>query len=288
MEIQTKEFIQVWKEELKHEINKLQEKPSCTIIIAKDYYEASKIYVNNKMKISNELGINSQIVEVLWENKSKEELIEELKNIIGKSKNAVMVQDPFPLLNQTEIAELIPYEKDADGFTTIQKGKLVNGDKDALIPCTPLGIIKLLNYVYPNGLKGKSIGIFSRSNLIGKPLMSLALQYDMTPIVIHTKTNYTTRQNTLLNSDIIITGCGKRKLFSAKDFGNVETIIDCSMDKIEGVPGVGDCNKEDILQKRIDIKIASGYGHTGTCTVLGLMENIIKAYKNQNCIQGED
>ena len=284
MEIKSQDFAKLWRDELKQQVLNLGERPECTIIIAKDYSPPSKIYVNNKRKESENIGITSHVVEIEWENKSKAELLQELKEAIKNSNHAVMVQDPFPLFNQTEIAELIPYEKDVDGFTLIQKGKLINGDKDTLIPCTPLGIIKLLEYVYPNTLKGKSIGIFSRSNLIGKPLIHLALQKNMTPLIIHTKSNYLSKKNGL-NCDIVVTGCGQRKIFKSNDFLDVETIIDCSMNKVDGIPGVGDCDREDILTNKSNILIASGYKHTGTFTVLALMENIIKAYKNQKGIK---
>lgn len=289
MEIKTKEYAELWKNELKHEVNKLKIKPTLIIIIAKDYYEPSSIYVFNKTRIATEIGISVKTVEITdWENKAQEELKGDIQTIIETHTNcSVICQLPFPKLSEETIAELIPVEFDVDGFTMYQKGLLVSGSEKALIPCTALGVMKLLKYVHGD-LTGKSIAIVNRSNLIGKPLIQLALQNNMTPKFIHSKTDEDEKFDSIQNSSIVVTGCGKRKLFDHKNFnmGNVETIIDCSMDKVTDVPGVGDCDKEKILNFLPHINIASGYGHTGTMTVLGLCENVIKAHKI-NLIKGE-
>lgn len=281
MEINTKAFVQQWKEELKAELIKMNTTPKLLIIMAKDYSKPSKTYVNNKIKIGAELGIETLLHEIEWENKNKEELVIEIKNVINSySDHAVIVQLPFPQITEEDLSNIIPANRDADGFTNEQKGKLISGSTDALIPCTALGVIKLLKHIHGD-LTGKTIAIVNRSNLIGKPLLHLALQHNMTPTIIHTKTDALDASITIETSSIVVTGCGKRKLFNHRDFNDdfTETIIDCSMHTEEGIPGVGDCDKEDILKHFNNINIASGYGHTGLLTVCALFDNTIKIYK---------
>lgn len=282
MEINTKEYANLWKKELKESIIELNSKPTLVIIIAEDFYKPSSIYVANKRRLATELGIETKLIKIQgWENKTKDDLLTEIREIIDSHEGcSIICQLPFPQLTENEIAELIPVKFDVDGFTNYQKGLLVSGSKKALVPCTALGVIKLLKYIHGD-LTGKSIAIVSRSNLIGKPLIQLALQNNMTPTIVHTKTYEEEMLNTLQSKSIIVTGCGQRKIFNCGQFhfGYVQTIIDCSMDKVDGIAGVGDCDKEDILENLPHINIASGYGHTGIMTVLGLCDNVIKAHK---------
>lgn len=283
-EINSKYYAELWKQELKEEIKELKSTPSLTIIIGKDYYPPSKIYVNNKLKVAKELGIKTNLIEIEWENKTKEELTRELQNelnICYIEGGSVIIQDPFPLISQKTISEMLEdyYMLDVDGFSQTQKYLLSENNRNALVPCTALGVIKLLKYVHGEDLTSKSISIFSRSNLIGKPLLQLALNENMTPTVLHSKSHQHSKCMAFA-SDIIVTGCGKRKLFNSDDIMNSKaSIVDCSMDKIEGIKGVGDCDKEDVLEYFPKVDIASGYNHTGLFTVLALMNNVIKAHK---------
>ena len=285
-EINTKLIAENWKEELKLSVASLPTKPCLAIVVAKGYSDASTKYVNNKIKVAKEIGIEILLKEIEWEDRSKEDTYCELVNVISQLNladcvNGIIVQLPFVDIPEKDISELIEPSKDVDGFTSIQKGKLVDGDADTLIPCTALGIMRILENTHSN-LNGKTMAIINRSNLIGKPLIQLALNKNMTPIVVHTKTNYNSRVFALNNSNIIVSGCGKRKLFNAYDIGNyIETIIDCSMTPQDGIKGVGDFDKESILENKPNVSIASGYGHTGLTTVVALMNNVILAYKNQ-------
>lgn len=287
MEINTKQFVEEWKLRLKKDIKTFETKPKLKILIAKDYSEPSKIYVNNKLKVANEIGIECDLVEIEWKGKTKEELkaiIFEHCMICEVDKSSIIIQVPFPLLSESEIGEILNkfYKLDVDGFSPMQRGFIASNDKLTLPPCTAKGVIELLKYVH-GGLIGKNIAIFSRSKLIGLPLVQLAIQNDMSIKVIHSKSNPFDSQKAMWNSDIVVTGCGKRKIFNSLDLGSrVKTVIDCSMDKVEGVNGVGDFNKEDVLEERPNINMASGYGHTGLVTVVALMDNVVKSHKIQN------
>ena len=287
-EINTKQIVQEWKEELKLEVTGLKEKgiyPKLTIIQDSQTQEECAMYRRNKHRVAEELGIESENVIINTESKSKGEIITLLKRELSEITNPVIVQMPFTNINSTDIANIIPYKLDVDGLSRRQRYLLSINDRKALVPATALGCMKLLNHLYDD-LIGKTICIVNRSDLIGKPLIQLALNNNMTPIVCHSKTPYWRVKKYMQKSDIIITGCGKRKLFDIDDITNeyfdtmVETILDCSMAKAEGVSGVGDFDKESILKYKPNIDIASGFGHTGLLTTYCLFENVVKVYKN--------
>ena len=287
-EINTKQIVQKWKEELKLEVDGLKEKgiyPELTIIQDSQTQEECAMYKRNKHRVAEELGIESENVIINTEGKNKEEILTLIKRELSEITNPVIVQMPFTNINSTDIANIIPYKLDVDGLSRRQRYLLSINDRKALVPATALGCMKLLNHLYDD-LTGKTICIVNRSDLIGKPLIQLALNNNMSPIVCHSKTPYWRVKKYMQKSDIIITGCGKRKLFDVDDITNecfdtmVETILDCSMAKAEGVSGVGDFDKESILEFKPHIDIASGYNHLGTTTVAALMENVVKVYKN--------
>lgn len=282
MEINTKQIIAEWKEELKERVKNLKDKninPKLAIIVAKDFYAPSTVYINNKYKLGKELDIEVIVEEIEnWENMTKEELKHTIQYIVYKY-SAVICQVPFPQLTEAEIGDLIDYNKDADGFSSVQKANLINKNPNTLVPCTALGVMRLLKHTNLY-LEGSMIAIFNRSNLIGQPLLQLALHENMTPMVLHSKSVEMDRNIVRSFADIVVTGCGKRKIFTSSNFSSMtKVIIDCSMDKYEGISGVGDVDKEDILQNRPDIQIASGYGHTGPMTVLALFNNVIQIYE---------
>lgn len=289
MEINTKQILSDWQEELLERIEKVKSKginPKLAIIVAKDFSKPSSLYVNNKIKKAAELGILVEKVEIEWENREVEDVLRNLFSKINKINhdddiNGVIVQLPFPYISEETIAECLNYKKDVDGFTMMQKHLLEENYKEALAPCTAKGVMRMIKSVDGENLSGKSICIVNRSNLIGKPLFEMALQENMTPIVLHSKTTNTDRMYYMRSSEIVITGCGQRAIFDYMYFGNGTTIIDCSMTPKEGVKGVGDCDKEKILEYSPSCKIASGFGHTGPMTVMALMENVIIACENK-------
>ena len=189
-----------------------------------------------------------------------------------------ILQLPIPEhLNAEEAMSYLDPKWDVDGLTPTQKGKLVNGDEHALEPATAKGVIRLLENEI--SLTGKRVAIVSRSPLIGQPLSQMILQRDGIPTILHSKVSDDILRTIMKSSDVVVTGCGKRAIFDASYFNfKGQIIIDCSMARDDDIPGVGDVDKEDILLFSLN-KIASGYGHTGPATVLGLMDNIIKCYE---------
>lgn len=285
MEFNSIELSEKIKSKLKMQIGKMKIKPTMAIIVANNYSEASKIYIGNKIKTNNELGIQSKLIEFDWKGKTQTEIFNELKDIIhllnsNKCINGIIVQKPFPMLRDKEIDNLIDPIKDIDGFSNYQKGSLIVNDNNTLIPATASGVVKIIESIYGEDLSNKTISIVNRSGLIGLPLYSLLLNRNATVTNIHTKTNKEFKEYMLKNSDIVILGTGNRKIFGSKDFGDkCKLIIDCSMTKVEGIKGVGDLDKEEVLENRPDIIVSSGYRQTGLLTCISLAENTIRTTK---------
>jgi len=271
-EINTKEILKEWEEDIKHRARVLHQEPLFNIIKVGDR-DDSNLYVNNKIKKAKELGLNP--IEIAL---PKSITQYELNAIIGCSSVPTILQLPLPSnLDEKEAISCLKPELDMDGLTNYQKGLLVDGDPMAMIPATAKGVMRIIESLTIVG--GLKVLIISRSQLIGKPLAQLILQKDGIPIVMHSRVPKLTLYSEMKKADVIITGCGKRKIFNHKHFNKTnQIIIDCSMKKIDGISGVGDVDKEDVLLHTYNC-IASGYGHTGPATILGLLDNVISYYE---------
>lgn len=270
IEINTKEIVEKWQEEIKERINKLNFKPALNIIQIGDK-EESNIYVRNKMKTGEKLGIE---VNIIKHDKASQKVIE---CDLEMAYCPTILQLPVEGINVNKAMRYLSGLYDVDGFTIFQKGLLADGDHRALIPATALGVLRILKET-AGSLSGKKVVIVNRSHLIGKPLMQLMLNENAYVTVCHSKTPTDELKREMKEADIVITGCGLRKVFDSSYFKDGQILIDCSMAKVEGIKGVGDMDKEDIL-KKLNVKIASGFGHTGIATVTALFDNVIKFYE---------
>ena len=270
IEINTKEIVEKWQEEIKERINKLNFKPALNIIQIGDKEERN-IYVRNKMKTGEKLGIE---VNIIKHDKASQKVIE---CDLEMAYCPTILQLPVEGINVNKAIRYLSGLYDVDGFTIFQKGLLADGDHRALIPATALGVLRILKET-AGLLSGKKVVIVNRSHLIGKPLMQLMLNENAYVTVCHSKTPADELKREMKEADIVITGCGLRKVFDSSYFKDGQILIDCSMAKVEGIKGVGDMDKEDIL-KKLNVKIASGFGHTGIATVTALFDNVIKFYE---------
>lgn len=274
-EINTKEILKKWQMELEGRLDRLKRnghKPRLNIITVSSN-EDGKLYVNNKIKKAEELGIECSIFRL--DEYTNQDM---LNKLIGCMSHPTILQLPIPKhLDKDEALRYLKPEFDVDGLTIYQKGLLVNGDKKAMIPATAAGVVRIIEHV--TNIQRKKVAILSRSELIGKPLAQLILQKDGYPIVMHSKIPEYELNYEMMDADIVVTGCGKRAIFDSNNFDvDCQILIDCSMYRSPVRDGVGDIDKEDIL-KHTDNLIASGYGHTGPATVMGLMENVVKYYE---------
>lgn len=276
-EIKSKDILNKWEEELEDRVfNVYLRDPFLEmnlLILRVGERSDTDLYVRNKIKKAEELRIGVTVF-----NLPEDTTQAELNQYLMAADTPTILQLPIPEhLNAEEAMSYLDPKWDVDGLTPTQKGKLVSGDEHSLEPATAKGVIRILENEI--SLRGKRVAIVSRSPLIGQPLAQMILQRDGVPTILHSRVSDHILRTIMKSSDVIVTGCGKRAIFDASYFDlKDQVIIDCSMAKDEDRPGVGDVDKEDVLLFSLN-RIASGYGHTGPATVLGLMDNIIKCYE---------
>ena len=257
--------------DLKSRVKDLAVKPSLAIIqVSGD--PASDKYVQNKLKRCSEIGIIPKLFYCAPDIKQSqiEETIKKLNKDPGIT--GIILQLPLPdHLDEHYLTNLIDPKKDVDGFTETNTGKLSLG-QPCLIPCTPKGIIDLLDF-YDIPMEGKDVLIINRSNIVGKPLAQLFLKRNATVTVAHSKTRNLKQK--LKQADIIVTGVGIPNFLRYDDFPQGATIIDVSINFVHGKM-CGDVNKSsyDYLEKIGNLTPVPG--GVGQSTVIALMENVVK------------
>lgn len=260
--------------ELKNRVDKLEKKPKLVIIRIGDDFASGK-YVANKIKRCSEVGIDSQIIH-LEENITQLEVektilkLNEDKNITG-----ILLQLPIPKhLDEDYLTNLIKDEKDVDGFTIANMGKLSLG-LDGNIACTPRGVITLLKE-FNIDIESKDVLIINRSNIVGKPLAQLFLKENATVTIAHSKTKNLKQKIAL--ADIVVSAVGKVNFLSADDFEDNTTIIDVSINFNELGKMCGDVKKEDydILINEKNCNLTPVPNGVGQMTVIELIEQTIE------------
>ena len=282
MIIDGKSIAQEVKNDLKNEILDLNSKgiiPKLAVVVVGEN-SASKIYVRNKKKACEEVGIYSEEF-ALPENTSEKELIDLIKKLNSNSDiNGILVQLPLPLhISETKIAEAINPSKDVDVFNPMNTGKLLSGNAD-LIPCTPKGIIELLEHK-KIPLKGKHCVVIGRSNIVGKPISLLMLQKDATVTICHSKTK--NLDEICKTADIIIAAVGKPKFITKNMVKNGCVIIDVGINRSKDGTICGDVDFEEV--KNIASYITPVPGGVGPMTIAMLLKNTVITTKMQNNIK---
>lgn len=264
---------------LKIECEELKEKgitPKLAVVMVGNN-PASKVYVRNKSRACNEVGIEYKEY-LLGEDTTQEELLNLIKELNeDKEINGILLQSPVPAnLDINEAFKTITYAKDVDGFTPSSVGKLCIGE-DTFISCTPYGVIKMLEE-YNIDLTGKDVVILGRSNIVGKPLIQCCLQKNATVTVCHSKTKnlgaHTKR------ADIIIAAIGQAKFVTADMVKEGVVIIDVGINRGEDGKLTGDVDFENVEKKASYITPVPG--GVGPMTIAMLMNNVIKAAKQQH------
>lgn len=257
------------------ELKKQGINPKLAVIMVGDN-PASKVYVKNKSRVCNEVGIEYQEY-LLPENATQKELLELIKRLNkDKKTNGILLQSPLPQhLNINEAFKTITYLKDVDGFTPSSVGKLCIGE-DTFISCTPYGVIKMFEE-YNIDLKGKNVVILGRSNIVGKPLIQCCLQKDATVTVCHSKT--TNLSEYTKKADVIISAIGKAKFLTEDMVKDGVVIIDVGINRQDDGKLVGDVDFENVSKKASYITPVPG--GVGPMTIAMLMNNVIKATKEQ-------
>tara|TARA_Y100001970_G_scaffold192864_1_gene234417 strand:- start:7066 stop:7959 length:894 start_codon:yes stop_codon:yes gene_type:complete len=251
-----------------------------TIIVGKD--AASSIYVKNKGKSANEVGIKS-FQYALPENVSEEDLLELIKNLNkDNAVDGILVQLPLPKhIDSDLVIDSIDPSKDVDGFNILNAGSLFI-DRDGVIPCTPLGCLLMLRSINVD-LKGKHAVIIGRSNIVGKPMAQLLLKENCTITVVHSKTKNI--KNIVKEGDIIIAAAGIPNLVTYSWIKKDAIAIDVGINrlKIEGKNKlVGDIKFDEA--KEITSYITPVPGGVGPMTIACLLMNTVFQCAKRNNI----
>lgn len=239
--------------------------------------KASAIYVSNKQKTCEKLGIESDLVR-FPENTTEKELIECIDNLASdKTVTGILVQLPLPKgLDERKIISHIPWYKDVDGLTEHNVVRNFQND-EGIFPCTPLGVIDLLKY-YNIEIEGKNVVVIGRSILVGKPLALLLTNLNATVTLCHSKTK--NLDEITRRADIVVVAIGKAK-FLTKNMVNFEaTIIDVGINRLDDGKVVGDCDFENLVD---NVKyITKVPGGCGPMTIAELMRNTMKCFEIQH------
>ena len=260
---------------LKLKIEKLPDKPSLAVILAGDDM-ASKIYVNNKKKTAEKIGITSNL-HLYPEDVSEKTLIEKIQDLNNdNSVNAILVQLPLPKhIDAKKIINTISPDKDVDCFTEINIGKLYSGSKPAVFPCTPKGILLLLDE-YGINLDGKHVVVVGRSNIVGKPMSIMALNRNATVTTCHSHTK--NLAEITKTADILISAVGEVLIEEDMVMKN-GVVIDVGISRDDCGKLHGDVNFETV-SKSVDF-ISPVPGGVGPMTIASLMLNTYELYCEQ-------
>lgn len=258
--------------ELKKEIDLLDRKPGIAVIQVGNN-EASNVYIKSKEKTANDLGCNFHHIK-FDENVKEEEILKKIDELNDdKQIDGILVQMPIPNhLNTNLIQNRVNPIKDIDGLTDINSGLLLH-NKISHIPCTPKGIMEIFKY-YNIDIKGKHVVIVGRSDLVGKPLMSLMLNNNATVTICHSYT-FNLKNITQL-ADILIVAVGKKHIITSDMVKDGVIVIDVGINRIDNKL-YGDVDYENVKEKSSYITpVPGGVGQT---TVLSLYQNLINAYR---------
>lgn len=262
------------KNELKEKVAKYKEQGiKITLAVVKVGNDpASAVYVRNKEKACEYVGINSKTL-ALPEETTEEELLNVVKELNeDKSVNGILVQLPLPKhIDESKVLLTIDSTKDVDGFHPVNVGKMVIGE-DTFLPCTPAGIIEMIKRTDID-IEGKECVVIGRSNIVGKPMAMLMLKENATVTIAHSRTK--DLKEVTKRADIIVAAIGKAKFVTADYVKEGAVVIDVGMDRDENGKLCGDVDFESV--SKVASAITPVPGGVGPMTVTMLLVNCIRS-----------
>lgn len=258
---------------LKTKIDAFETKPTLVVILVGDN-PASKIYVNNKKKTAENLGIVSEVINYPADT-TEAELLAKIEELNNNSKvTAILVQLPLPKhISKENVINTISPMKDVDGFTPYNFGKLFSGEIPTVYPCTPKGILLLLDE-YNIELEGKHAVIIGRSNIVGRPLSQMLLNRNATVTVCHSHTK--NLSDIIKTADVVVSAAGK-KIIEGKMLKNGCVIVDVGIFKDENGKTRGDVDFESA--SKVASYISPVPGGVGPMTITSLMLNTVELFE---------
>ena len=271
------------KDKLKQQVNTLKTKGvtvSLAVILVGDN-PASHVYVRNKKKSCENVGINS-IEHRLDENATEAQVRDVIQTLNNDNDvHGILLQLPLPDhlsdVQESLVQEVLP-QKDVDGLTTLNAGKLFLGLDDGLAPCTPQGSLRLIKSVEEN-LSGKTAVVIGRSNLFGKPMAQLLLQENCTVTIAHSRTQNI--ESLCAQADILVAAVGRTQMVKADWVKKGAIVIDVGINrqppKVEGGKSklLGDVDFDAV--KEVASAITPVPGGVGPMTIACLLANTVKA-----------
>lgn len=267
------------KDELKEQVAAMKEKgiKLCLAVIQVGADPASTVYVRNKKKACEYIGIESLSYE-LPEETSQEELLKLIRELNDrKDVNGILVQLPLPKgLDEEKILDAIDPLKDVDGFHPMNVGNLSIGRK-GFVSCTPAGVIQLLKR---SGIEieGKECVVIGRSNIVGKPMSMLLLRENGTVTTAHSRTK--NLKEVTRRADILVAAVGKPRMITADYVKEGAVVIDVGIHRNEDNKLCGDVDYENVAPKCSAITPVPG--GVGPMTIAMLMKNCVESYALQN------
>ena len=289
--IDGKAFAAKIRAEVKEDSDKLisqKQVSPCLAVVLVGENPASKVYVGQKTKMAAECNIKTKDykLDASTDQETLLKLIDDLNN--DESVHGILVQLPLPKqIDERKVIDAIVVEKDVDGFHAINAGRLsIGGDmlKKAFIPCTPLGSLLLLKDQIED-LKGKSVVVIGRSNIVGKPMSQLLIEESCTVTVVHSKTKEI--EKVCSQADIIVAAIGRAEMIDSKWLKDGAVVIDVGINRIsitkedgsEGSKIVGDVDFDSASEKAS--KITPVPGGVGPMTIACLLRNTVtSAYRH--------
>ena len=262
------------KNELKEKVAKYKEQGiKITLAVVKVGNDpASAVYVRNKEKACEYVGINSKTL-ALPEETTEEELLNVVKELNeDKNVNGILVQLPLPKhIDESKVLLTIDSTKDVDGFHPVNVGKMVIGE-DTFLPCTPAGIIEMIKRTDID-IEGKECVVIGRSNIVGKPMAMLMLKENATVTIAHSRTK--DLKEVTKRADIIVAAIGKAKFVTADYVKEGAVVIDVGMDRDENGKLCGDVDFESV--SKVASAITPVPGGVGPMTVTMLLVNCLRS-----------
>ncbi len=264
------------REELKKKVTELKSTynavPGLTVILVGED-PPSKIYVRNKEKSANEVGINSEVIKYP-ENVEEKVLLNKIIELNNNNNvSGILVQLPLPKhIDKRKVIATMNPRKDVDGFHPMNVGNLSSG-YDSSIPCTPLGCYLLIKKIEKN-LNGKHAVIIGRSNLNGKPMIQLLLKENCTVTITHSKTKDLKAECS--RADIIIAAVGRPKLVKGDWVKKGAIVIDVGINKTDSGL-VGDVDFDEV--SKVAKAITPVPGGVGPMTIACLLNNTVECFK---------
>jgi len=276
MIIDGKKISAVLREKLKEKVSKLKSTynavPGLTVILVGED-SPSQIYVKNKEKSANEVGIKSEVIRYPEEVEEKV-VLDKIKELNDNNQvSGILVQLPLPKhIDKRKVIETINPSKDVDGFHPMNVGNLSSGYESS-IPCTPLGCYLLIKNIEKN-LNGKHAVIIGRSNLNGKPMAQLLLKENCTVTITHSKTKDLKAE--CARADIIIAAVGRPKLVKADWVKKDAIVIDVGINKADSGL-VGDVDFDGV--SKVAKAITPVPGGVGPMTIACLLSNTVECFE---------